>query len=687
MLIKLELSNFKKHESLAVDFTAGLNVFRAANEAGKSSVYDAIGYAFWGSRALPESLEETVTWGKSPSSLKVTLLFSIAGVEYKIVRSKSGAELTTGTLVVSGQSEVSAHVERLTGASFNVGKMTLFAKQSGLQESLDSSAVSLIEKLSNMGLIDNLVTAVQSNLPSGNTKLIEQQLAGMSDIVEPVADFSAQIADITAASISIENATAAHSAALSKLEELKRVSEPAAKRLADAQAQEKQVRSAELRLQQAQRAVQFPVDEYVGPSIEELEALQGKQKADRRVLSALQLFQSLPPVELHAPAEEAKKSLDAWNRCLSEARSLDKHLAVKAAQLKAAAITDESCALCGKLLSDVPEVVEVNSKVSLELLKIAKQQEEVSAEITSLSEKIPKLHATLVNHDKFLRISAQIPEELVSYDQSKTPWACSWLAQIPGQVDATNYDNLISSRRQQIVNFDRLLALAHAAEEQVARIRDELKDLRVSPALEGDEEAVLATVSFAPQIGVLQNNLVKAQASLQTAKVALAHAQELHQGRVSAYETALAQRERLSETLLSYNKNNAIIKKLREARPVVARELWNLVAQGVSHTFSQIRGVPSKVTRSDDKFLIDGKSASAYSGSTKDALGLAIRIVSQKTFLPNIGFMLLDEAAAGADEVRETAMLATLASAGFPQVILVTHSELADTFASNLIVF
>lgn len=687
MLIKLELTNFKKHENLTVDFTAGLNVFRAANEAGKSSVYDAIAYAFWGSRALPESLEETVTWGKPAATLRVALKFSIAGVEYKIVRSKSGAELTGGKLVVSGQSEVTAHVERLTGASFNIGRMTLLSSQNGLQASLDSSAMSLIEKLSNMGLIDTLVTAVQTNLPSGNTKLLEQQLVGMQELVLPVADFSTQISDIAAASISIENAAAAHSEALAKLEELRLVSEPAAKRLADAQAQEKQVRSAELRLQQAQRSVQFPVDEYVGPSIEELEALRDKQKSDRRVLSAFQLVQSLPTVELHATAEEAKKSLDAWNSSLSEARALDKHLAVKAAQIKASAITDESCALCGKFLSDVPEVVEVNSKVSIELAKIAEQQQTVAADIVSLSEKIPKLQATLYNHDKFLRIAAQIPEEFVSYDKTKTPWAFSWLGQIPGPVDSTNYDKLISSRKDQIASFEHLLALANAAAEQVAMIQAELKDLRVSPALDGDEEAVLTTVSFAPQIGILQNKLVKAQAGLETAKQALAHAQELHQSRVTAYETAVAQRDRLSETLLSYNKNNAIIKKLREARPIVARELWNLVANGVSHTFSQIRGVPSKVSRSDDRFLIDGKSSSAYSGSTKDALGLAIRIVSQKTFLPNIGFMLFDEAAAGADDVRETAMIATLASSGFPQVILVTHSELADAFASNLIVF
>jgi len=83
--------------------------------------------------------------------------------------------------------------------------------------------------------------------------------------------------------------------------------------------------------------------------------------------------------------------------------------------------------------------------------------------------------------------------------------------------------------------------------------------------------------------------------------------------------------------------------------------------------------------------LIDGKVVDAYSGSTKDSLGLAIRLMLQKTFLPSVGFLLLDEAAAACDDVRESDMLAVLASSGVDQVILVTHSDLADTFAANVI--
>ena len=83
--------------------------------------------------------------------------------------------------------------------------------------------------------------------------------------------------------------------------------------------------------------------------------------------------------------------------------------------------------------------------------------------------------------------------------------------------------------------------------------------------------------------------------------------------------------------------------------------------------------------------MIDGKSADAFSGSTRDSLGLAIRLMLQKTFLPNVSFMLADEPGAAFDDVRESDMLAVLAGSGLDQVILVTHSDLADTFAANVI--
>lgn len=686
MLTSLKLQNFKKHEDLEITFTAGLNVFRAPNENGKSSVYDAIRYAFWGARALPDSLEETVTWGSPVSSLKVTLHFSIATVPYKIVRSKSGAELTSIGLVVSGHSEVTAYVERITKASASVGMMTLLAPQGGLQDSLKSSAVELIEKLSNVELIDRLVTSVQANLPCGNTKLIDQQLESLRDLTAPVSDFSAEIAEIQCASISIEQLESTLATRQSKLVELTPLAKSASERAEAEQHRVKLLNSCELRLQRAQREVQWPVDEYVGPSIEEMEAALQAQRDDARIRAAWDVFTSLP-------VDYETGTTDALHVRMTELRTRLKLLAasghaalVEAASLKASLITAASCNLCGKNLTDVPEVVEGNAKIRAKLHALQVQIDESAAEIKQL-EQLEVSYQLLDNRDRIARRTLERITDFVTIDFSVMPPKATWKGpQVSLEKDTRNLEYMIRERRSDLEMFARQTGAAEAAVAQVNALREERARL-LEPLTETEDARVLADFAdIRSEIANLQTTLTAAKQQRTNLASDLKWKEEMHRLAMQAYQEKCTAREILQTQLQQYVSNNLLIKKLRETRPTVARELWNLVSSSVSHTFSKIRGVPSTVTRADDRFLIDGKSASVYSGSTKDSLGLAIRMVSQKIFLPNVDFMLLDEAASGADAVRETAMLSTLTTCGFPQVVLVTHSELADTFASNLIV-
>lgn len=106
----------------------------------------------------------------------------------------------------------------------------------------------------------------------------------------------------------------------------------------------------------------------------------------------------------------------------------------------------------------------------------------------------------------------------------------------------------------------------------------------------------------------------------------------------------------------------------------------------VSHYFSAIRGTRSVLTRTAEGFSVNGRSVEGLSGSTQDALGLAIRIALSKTFLPGLPLLVLDEPFAGCDEARELAGLGMIAAAGFEQTILITHSDLADALADSLLV-
>ena len=107
MLTKVNITNFRKHRNASFDLQPGFTVFRGANEAGKSTAFEAIAYALFGVKAIRTSLEDAVTYGEAVNSLKVELEIIIDGVTYSVKRGKPGAECTYGgDGIVTGQTEV-----------------------------------------------------------------------------------------------------------------------------------------------------------------------------------------------------------------------------------------------------------------------------------------------------------------------------------------------------------------------------------------------------------------------------------------------------------------------------------------------------------------------------------------------------------------------------------------------------
>jgi DNA repair exonuclease SbcCD ATPase subunit len=132
--------------------------------------------------------------------------------------------------------------------------------------------------------------------------------------------------------------------------------------------------------------------------------------------------------------------------------------------------------------------------------------------------------------------------------------------------------------------------------------------------------------------------------------------------------------------------NNTLVKKIKAARPIVAAKLWSMVLSSVSVMFSSMRGEQSIVTKGTKGFLINDRPHEALSGSALDLLGFAIRVAMLKTFIPDCSFLILDEATAACDDDRTASLLGFIASAGFPQTLLVTHEQASESVADNVVV-
>jgi exonuclease SbcC len=680
MLISLKLQNFKKHENLTITFTEGLNVIRGLNENGKSTVVQAVAYALYGARALPLALDETVTWGKPASSLKVELVFQHDNQMYTIVRSKSGAELVGESVKSSGQTEVTAFIERLFNAAAAVGQATMLTNQSALQAGLDSSSMSLIEKLANMNFVDELVGKIQEQLPTGSTKFLESQLASTEGVAAPVPPGP-----------ELENAaTNAVIEALGARGELKIAKETLAswEPLAQAAAQKTASnRETSVHLEKVQKELKnLPTELTLQPvpDIEQLEQAAARQAEHKALQNAWVKFQEIPHQgECYGTVEELQKE-DEWLTAQIQKLQVQRQdCQVAIAGLKPLLITESACGLCGKDLSQVPEVAKKNIDTQLKIsaTEAALKTAEVGLE-TELARK-----REILKYDKmFDAVEKFVGTPFVEFDTSVVPPKATWVGgKVSAEEDTTDYKAKIRSAKLQASLNEKAVK-----EYEVSKAKREILEKQIAEAtyykLSQEElEASEKVVDLKEQVGKASVKLKALETVAANAEATLSKARAVHEAKSKAWEDLQKTRDILKSGIAEQQRNNSLVKKLRDVRPLVAKQLWGIVLSAVSHYFSSVRGVQSVVTREGTGFAIDGKVLEAYSGSTKDALALAVRVVLQKTFLPNIDFAIFDEVASACDDSRESEMLAMLSTCGLRQVLLVTHSDLADSYAANVI--
>lgn len=679
MITKLKMTNFKVHEALELHFESGLVALRGANEAGKSTVYNAIVYAMFGSRALPLTLAETVTYGKPESSLKVELDFTFNNIAYHIQRSKSGAVLTTGTTTANGQSEVTKFVENLLGINADTASKLMVAGQNGLRGALEGNeAIPLIEKLANIDLIDTLISKIQEQLPCGNTKQLAENLEELKCIVAPVANYT----EINAA---IKDADTTFHSHIQKMEEVqKKLTElpvaEAKQTIELARVQELNVvRLRKERLSVHEKLTIVPtlfIDPL--PMLREMAEL---QKVYHERAEAYNFFVDCQVYEPYTGNLEADYVETGENlaRVLRECAQIRENLI----RFQAMRINDASCNLCGKLLQDIPEVVAKNAEIDDNILRQNVELNHYIEESKKWSVEVARLNNIRKNVTQAKTNYAQISKYVTA--STTIPINLTWSGEVPGEPDTNDYTKAIKEAEKAKAESIKAQVTYETLQIRNKAITKELSALSIVYDTNAAEDLLSLVDSYQQEITQLGAKVHHAELYLKEVTNKLEVAKATYAAEKAAYDQVQVSIARIKFTIALYEKHNALIKKLREARPVVAARLWAVVLNTVSNYFSQIRGTQTVVSKSLNSFLVDGHPVGGVSGSTLDALGLAVRMALAKTFLPSVRWLLLDEPAAGMDEERESAMLGTLAGAGFEQVILVSHSDLCDSFAGSVV--
>lgn len=687
MINYLKLTNFKRHENLELLFTAGLNLIRAGNEHGKSSMLHAIAYALFGARALPMSLAETVTYGKPESTLRVLLRFSFNGSEFEIERHKGGAELRGDGVVASGQAEVTAFVERLFGCSAAVANSLMFANQGALRGALEGGpgvAVSLIEKLADVDALDRLGEKAQADLPSGNTKMIEARIASLASIEAPTADFTELEAALSAAQVEAFVSSAEVAQCQAKIAAADIAG--ANRDIANANAAVKRVDM----LKQSRLGYEHIISMSVVPELQDVDALREKATAQAAAATLRQQYAAFLKIDQYEHVAESQESVVAKGQALTSRQTAIqaslRTLTRELAQAEMAIIKGNLCDFCGKDFKDVPEVIAKNARCQALAEAAQAQMAALEVEAKAIAAELQDVALTIQATNTLATQMSQLPVEAFGGYPRKYRWVGG---DIPAE-DSTDYAKAVKAADAANREAQTLLATIASAKKNLAELDVEGAEAEASTLCllrMAAQELLTEAAQWATDLQAAQAQDKVAAGVLAEAKSKLAVAQAQFAEAQRHHAAALVELDKARADLSVYLLNNRVIKKIRDARPLVAKQLWSIVLGTVSHYFSQIRGVPSTVTREGTGFLVDGKACAGLSGSTLDALGLSIRIALTRTFLPNVPWLILDEPAAACDADREAAMLGVVAGAGFPQVLTVSHSDLGEAYASNVITF
>lgn len=710
MLNKLTLQCFRRHEALTIDFTPGINVMRGANEAGKSTIHQAISYALFGAKALGQSLDEVVTWGTDVKKLKVTLVLTAGGVKHTFTRSKGGAEVTlldNKSPFVTGQTEVSNFAASLLGADAGTATKLLMASQNGIRGALEEGPKALsqmIEDLASFDTFDRILDAASKKLALGSPALIEAQLKGAENtLAAATANLPAQ-PDEDAHDAALGALWAKVTATEAALPSLREQAQTSVKSWQDGSALYmrkcvmegkldellRNVGQADTQVAVLTKAADKAVD------VGQIDVLKAQIVEAEGFAARVEAHNTFWGIEYRAVWKGDKASFDTCrnicNQKISQLEAEAVQLRFDVQTLKSQRFDSTTCSKCGQTLPNLDDITATNEAIDKKLTEIGALQSANKENLSSEAFDRKKFEAI----DWWARTLEPTFKRLIGYclfDDAQYPMKAVWDGSVP-----TGHAPDVAQLRRQLAAVEAEVKALEASRAQLEWAKEQL-----AKAVVAYNEAELALREFvAPNeddILALTDAKDKALAAVQVAEgeviLLKREAEELEREFQAAVRMWDMAKERVNDAnktiesckvdLASLGFNNALVAKLRKIRPVIANKLWNTVLASVSVMFSQMRKEESWVVKDGSGFKVNGQAVESLSGSTLDILGNSIRMALLKTFLPHVDFMILDEPFSAMDQNRAAESLAALLSFGTKQVLLSTHEDISETVCTNMI--
>jgi len=717
MISFIETENFKRLGNFKATFTEGTNLVLGPNGGGKTTFFNAVRFALYGTGAIASSSENIPTWGEN--SCKVTL--GVTG-EFLVVRTLKDCKIyradTSGHLqavdelkVAEGNKACTEWVKEHLGLDhkmFSIFNMSMQGETGALITLGATELNRIVENFSGVGVLDTVIKSLSKE---------NSHLEGALGTVEYV-DVSEQEAEWESNQKPLENAEIDKNMRQGKLEEAKLAETQAAtlyqeetkhnsKVAAMKQTQASAQGKVELLVPQLKEATEQVASLQTQADAVNLQDIESKHlKLDKEVKIFNQdstLHSScegqLPQlIADHATyVENSKKEKDVARQrselessleSLTEARD---SLTDKGFELKQAAknleekLHNGACALCKRDFEGFDEVAvteEYNAAVD-QLNAHRSKYEEANDEVHTVKVSLSKLpDYGKDNAAKAVQVQSRIATLRADIDALELRWENFDEDSVIEKMKKLNKS--FSDGKNILSQLQQAKVLQSTATDSLSKAKVSLESLGEIPKTY-DTENSERVWKLATKAKSLLEEEVKALS--ETYQVQLSESRSLR----ARIDSLISINKSYEQYSVKIDKVKRLMKFLRDSRTKYMDGVWSMVLGAATGWINTTTGgwitAVGRNKKGDFTFTENGISAPVYSeasGAQKEFIGVSLRIGLGMALQGANSMLLLDEPTAGMRE-ENADKLATglLGVAG--QKIIITHRQSERLTAANVV--
>lgn len=675
--------NYRQHHNTVIHFVPGINTIVGANNAGKSTIPEAIEFALFGAKALRDTGGSWITDGCSRGS--ATVLFDIGEDLYQVGRDATAAKvLKNKELAADYKANATRYVGQVTGvnhAGFRLGHYVRQKELAAFSQLRPGKRQETIEKMLKIHAVDRVLATLKGETDTLDIRL--KTLLSTAQDVDQLADELITIEIERAALVPIDTVPQE-----TIVETTRNLLSEAREKLATCKAQEEELNRLKKDLETfddiknqfdaADDALCLFEPEHVG-SLEDLQTkfkeLQ-KQEVLKAKMSTIKEELDKVLVVVEQPIKPDSAENDACVAAISAAESNLKTVA----KLKGL----NKCPTCLTEIADVDKLIQSLTD-TLETAR-TNGNPAMSAYRQATSE-YNRNESLYRDYQVELRRRNTLTTQFIEVEFSEEE-----------KMQVENEIALVTANNKKQVELQHAVDMLKAKVDTLTKADERLKELELifyQATLEETQSSVNNyTAILERENEVLKELKIKAlEVVTRTAKLD-GRIQELQK----QVESARTLRITISDTAdkvaqLKYRFD--VYQKFKKYLTAKIRPMIGTVAETLFHRVTKNR-YSSYQLSNDYEVIINThqgfvRKLSTISGSENDlanlCLRLAIATLRSNRLVGNLGFIILDEISSSFDEDRTKQTLEGLLELKdiIPQIINITHKHVEMKFADKLI--